>query len=48
MNGDREKDLACLAEKNFHFTVTYQPGSRYQCCPQCSGLQAGGEADLPA
>ncbi|MEV0459572.1 ABC transporter permease subunit [Catellatospora methionotrophica] len=29
MNGDREKDLACLAEKNFHFTVTYQPGSRY-------------------
>ncbi len=20
----------------------------YQCCPQCSGLQAGGEADLPA
>lgn len=29
MNGDYDKDIACLAGKNFHFTVTYQPGSRY-------------------
>jgi len=27
--GDMEKDLACLAAKNLHFEVTYQPANRY-------------------
>jgi ABC-type transport system involved in multi-copper enzyme maturation permease subunit len=29
MTGDFNNDLACLAKQNLHFSVTYQPGSRY-------------------
>jgi ABC-type transport system involved in multi-copper enzyme maturation permease subunit len=29
IKGDLRKDMACLAQKNLHFTVTYQPASRY-------------------
>jgi hypothetical protein len=29
MTGDFNDDLACLAKQNLHFSVTYQPGSRY-------------------
>ena len=29
MNGDPKKDMACLATKNLHFSVTYQPANRY-------------------
>jgi ABC-type transport system involved in multi-copper enzyme maturation permease subunit len=29
MTGDFPGDLACLAKQNLHFSVTYQPGSRY-------------------
>jgi ABC-type transport system involved in multi-copper enzyme maturation permease subunit len=29
MSGDFSKDLSCLAKQNLHFSVTYQPGSRY-------------------
>jgi ABC-type transport system involved in multi-copper enzyme maturation permease subunit len=29
MTGDFEKDLACLATENLHFSVTYHPASRY-------------------
>jgi hypothetical protein len=27
--GDPEKDFACMAGQNLHFSYTYQPGSRY-------------------
>jgi hypothetical protein len=29
MGGDFERDLACLAGENLHFSVTYHPASRY-------------------
>ncbi|MEU9348486.1 transporter [Streptomyces sp. NPDC048278] len=29
MTGDRARDVACLAGKNLHFEVTYQPAGRY-------------------
>jgi ABC-type transport system involved in multi-copper enzyme maturation permease subunit len=29
MSGDFERDLACLAGENLHFSVTYHPASRY-------------------
>jgi ABC-type transport system involved in multi-copper enzyme maturation permease subunit len=29
MTGDFDKDMACLAKQDLHFTVTYQPADRY-------------------